>query len=38
MALPLPPVRERLIDDRGFISPRWQRWLVEFITALEAAL
>lgn len=38
MALPLPPVRDPLVDSRGYITERWKRWLVELIAALEAAL
>lgn len=38
MALPQPPVREPLVDSRGYITERWKRWIAELLAALEAQL
>jgi hypothetical protein len=33
----LPPVKERLIDERGFIQPAWARWFQTFSVVADAA-
>lgn len=35
---PEPPVREPLVDARGYMTPRWVSWLKELLRALEAAI
>lgn len=33
----LPPVKERLVDERGFIQPAWARWFQTFSVVADEA-
>ena len=35
MALVDPPVREPVVDARGYITPRWLAWLKELVRVLN---
>lgn len=35
MALPDPPVRDRLVDEAGYITPRWREWLKQLVIVLN---
>jgi len=36
VSLPDPPVRDRVLDDRGFVSQPWRAWLMALVQALRA--
>lgn len=36
MSFPDPPLRDRVLDDRGFVTQPWRAWLMELARALRA--